>query len=121
MTSVTPSDLEPGRPAHLVARDFIGKGQTFDTIGGEVAEDAHRLLQQKATCRGGTHLPCRALKQRNAQARLDALNLPRDGALGQTRQSSGPGEAPCLGDQPEKVQPVNIDGWVRWALMHLVH
>ena len=40
MTSVTPSDLEPGRPAHLVARDFIGKGQTFDTIGGEVAEIA---------------------------------------------------------------------------------
>ena len=41
MTSVTPSDLEPGRrPVHLVARDFIGKGQTFDTIGGEVAEIA---------------------------------------------------------------------------------
>ncbi len=41
MTSVTPSsDLEPGRPAHLIARDFIGKGQTFDTIGGEVAEIA---------------------------------------------------------------------------------
>ena len=41
MTSVTPSDLEPGRrPAHLVARDFIGKGQTFDTIGGEVADIA---------------------------------------------------------------------------------
>ena len=40
MTSVTPRDLEAGRPAHLVARDFIGKGQTFDTIGGEVAEIA---------------------------------------------------------------------------------
>ena len=40
MTSVTPSDLAAGRPAHLVARDFIGKSQTFDTIGGEVAEIA---------------------------------------------------------------------------------
>ena len=40
MTSVTPSDLEPGRPTHLVARDFIGKGQTFDTIGGEVVNIA---------------------------------------------------------------------------------
>ena len=40
MTSITPSDFESGRPAHLAARDFIGKSQTFDTIGGEVAEIA---------------------------------------------------------------------------------
>ena len=48
MTSVTPGDLESGRPAHLVARDFMGKGQTFDTIGGEVADIAfdHPMRQR---------------------------------------------------------------------------
>lgn len=37
MTSITPRDLDAGPPAHPAARDFIGKGQTFDSIGGEVA------------------------------------------------------------------------------------
>ena len=40
MTSVTTGNLEARRPLHLVARDFIGKDQTFGTIGGEVAEIA---------------------------------------------------------------------------------
>ena len=37
MTSVTPGDLEGRRSPHLLARDFIGRGQTFASIDDEFA------------------------------------------------------------------------------------
>ena len=45
MTSITPADLASSRVA---ARDFIAKGQTFDTIGGDIADIAftHPMRQR---------------------------------------------------------------------------
>ena len=46
MTSIAPSQLdapaevETSRPPHLVARDYIGRGQTFGSIGDDIADIA---------------------------------------------------------------------------------
>ena len=40
MTSVSPSVLDAHRPPHLVARDYIGTGQTFGSIGEDIADIA---------------------------------------------------------------------------------
>ena len=44
MTSLSPTDLSTAdlapRASHLVARDFIARGQTFESIGGDIADIA---------------------------------------------------------------------------------
>ena len=40
MTSIAQTQLDANRPPHLVARDYIGGGQTFGSIGDDIADIA---------------------------------------------------------------------------------